>query len=319
MTKLFTFTPVFKSILLLVISFLSFKNDGLTQGSTGTYPTYTFFRNGLLNSGSQVGSILFRYRHNGQYLTSGASIRAVAAGSPSESFLAMNLSFSTGETALQERLRISSNGNVGVNTSTPNARLELEQFLTNENIDRPLLKVNGGLVDTPSSFTIFNQSNSRLQAILQGDFTINTGNLLVQDKNAIVANGRLLINTSEIIGDHKVLINGSAIATEFWVKSFLNWPDYVFSPSYQLMSLSEIEAFLKIHGHLPNMPSAIEIATNGFNLAEMQAKSFEKIEELTLHMIEMEKAHEQEIAQLNSTINHLIQRIEQLESKRECE
>src|SRR5690606_20237463 len=63
------------------------------------------------------------------------------------------------------------------------------------------------------------------------------------------------------------------------------WADYVFDENYQLMPLSEVERFLKEHKHLPSVPSEKVIKAEGIDLAEMQVKMMEKIEELTLYLI----------------------------------
>lgn len=70
-------------------------------------------------------------------------------------------------------------------------------------------------------------------------------------------------------------------------------PDYVFKPDYKLRSLSELESFIKINSHLPNVPSAKEVETNGQDVGEMQLKLLEKIEELTLYVIEQDKKYKQ--------------------------
>lgn len=67
------------------------------------------------------------------------------------------------------------------------------------------------------------------------------------------------------------------------------WPDYVFDQQYQLMSLSEVETYINENGHLPNVPAAKVVEENGIELGEMNRILLEKIEELTLHQIELEK------------------------------
>jgi len=68
------------------------------------------------------------------------------------------------------------------------------------------------------------------------------------------------------------------------------FPDYVFSDeNYQLKSLSEIEEYINQHKRLPGMPSEQEVKTNGRNVGEVQLKLVEKIEEMTLHLIKLEK------------------------------
>ncbi len=83
----------------------------------------------------------------------------------------------------------------------------------------------------------------------------------------------------------KVAINGSG-----------SWADYVFKEDYNLLSLDEVERYIKKHQHLPNVPSAEQMAETGLDVATMNAKLMEKIEELTLYLIEMKK----EIQQLKS-------------------
>jgi hypothetical protein len=65
--------------------------------------------------------------------------------------------------------------------------------------------------------------------------------------------------------------------------------DYVFAPNYRLAPLSEVGDYIMQKGHLPDIPSAKEVEAKGFNLGEMQTKLLAKIEELTLHQIELEK------------------------------
>jgi trimeric autotransporter adhesin len=67
------------------------------------------------------------------------------------------------------------------------------------------------------------------------------------------------------------------------------WADYVFAPNYKLMPLREVEKFIKVNKHLPNVPSAEEMAKNGLDMLEANAKMMEKIEELTLYLIEANK------------------------------
>lgn len=82
------------------------------------------------------------------------------------------------------------------------------------------------------------------------------------------------------------------------------WPDYVFEPDYNLMSLEETKAFIQEKGHLPGIPTAREVEEEGIALGKINAKLLEKIEELMLHNIKQEE-----------TIKMLIERIERLEEK----
>ncbi|WP_048501488.1 hypothetical protein [Chryseobacterium sp. BLS98] len=73
------------------------------------------------------------------------------------------------------------------------------------------------------------------------------------------------------------------------VASANGWADYVFKKDYKLNSLEYVEKHIEEKGHLPNIPSAKEVVENGINLGEMNAKLLEKIEELTLYVIKLNK------------------------------
>jgi hypothetical protein len=88
----------------------------------------------------------------------------------------------------------------------------------------------------------------------------------------------------------KLTVNGTVYSTEVKVDvSAGTGPDYVFEPTYQLPSLTEIESYIKANKHLPEVPSAKEMETNGINLSEMNMLLLKKVEELTLHLITLEK------------------------------
>ena len=68
-----------------------------------------------------------------------------------------------------------------------------------------------------------------------------------------------------------------------------NWPDFVFKPSFTLRPLSEVEDFIQANKHLPEVPSAMEVETNGLDLGKMDATLLQKVEELTLYLIDQNK------------------------------
>lgn len=122
-----------------------------------------------------------------------------------------------------------------------------------------------------TSITIKNGENNALEVI------DNTGNKIFQVQN-----------------------DGLLRAREIRVDALV-WPDYVFEEEYTLMSLNQVESFIQENKHLPNIPSEKEILAKGLNVSDMQQKQMQKIEELTLYLIEMDKkisALEQKMAQL---------------------
>ena len=86
----------------------------------------------------------------------------------------------------------------------------------------------------------------------------------------------------------KLSVNGKIRAHEVKVETS-NWPDYVFEEGYPIGKLEELESYIKTHKHLPDMPSAKEVETNGISLGEMVKLQQQKIEELTLHLIDKDK------------------------------
>lgn len=88
-------------------------------------------------------------------------------------------------------------------------------------------------------------------------------------------------------------VKGSIRATEVLVQSVDNFPDFVFENDYPLLSLSQVDDFIKANKHLPNIPSAAEVKENGVSLVELQSKLLQKIEELTLYVIEQQKRIEE--------------------------
>ena len=86
----------------------------------------------------------------------------------------------------------------------------------------------------------------------------------------------------------RVKTNGLTYCRELNVQ-LSNFPDYVFSKDYDLIELSELERYILANKHMPNVPTAKEIEMNGANLGELAKIQFQKIEELTLYIIELKK------------------------------
>ncbi len=126
----------------------------------------------------------------------------------------------------------------------------------------------------------------------------NTDNVLVikdgsNVKNFQVSkNGKTIIgNLTQTTGNHTnalLTVNGKAVAQEVIVTQ-QNWADFVFANDYKLMPISELENYYRSEKHLPNIPSTEQIKQNGNNVAETDALLLQKIEELTLYLVEQQK------------------------------
>ena len=92
----------------------------------------------------------------------------------------------------------------------------------------------------------------------------------------------------------------------------LNVPDYVFDETYKLMSLPELETFIRENKHLPNVPSASKVKNAGLNISEMQMRLLEKVEELTLYTLNQNKT----ITDLRAENDALAARLKALEEQR---
>ncbi len=85
------------------------------------------------------------------------------------------------------------------------------------------------------------------------------------------------------------------------IKNSEDWFDHVFNADYNLMPLTDLEKYLTINKHLPDMPTTNDVMTNGLDLGKMNGLLLKKVEELTLYLIEMRKDLDQtkkELAQI---------------------
>lgn len=141
--------------------------------------------------------------------------------------------------------------------------------------------------------------NAKMQINDQGQLTVNTV--------SIPANigGRDLSN-------FKLFVNGGLLAKEVVVR--IGWADYVFNPSYKLLSLNDVDKFISINRHLPNVPSSLDVVSNGLSLGQITKIQQEKIEELFLYTIQQEKEIEKLKAQ-NEDLITLLEKVAELERK----
>ena len=237
------------------------------------------------------------------------------------------------------------NGNVGIGTASPTAKLEV-RTATNGGTSQtsPLISARGqgnsfefghpnqaGYASTLGSgsyngrpFLCFNCeagtniNTFRTRGIIGTIMTADlTGGLLFgrianstadnQDvtTDLTIKGGQVGIGTTTIPTGYKMAVAGNVIAEKVKVrKQSSGWPDYVFSPTYKLPGLEEVEKFTKENSHLPEIPSAKEIEKEGQDLGEMNRLLLKKVEELTLYMIEQ-----------NKEIKALKSKVEQLEKK----
>ena len=117
--------------------------------------------------------------------------------------------------------------------------------------------------------------------------------------------GKVLIGNVTSPGNYKLYVEQGILSEKVRValKSTSYWADYVFAPDYKLMPLKEVEEFVEKNRHLPNVPSAEEVVRDGIDMATMDAKLLEKIEELTLYLIDLKKENENLKARISKLEN----------------
>jgi len=111
------------------------------------------------------------------------------------------------------------------------------------------------------------------------------------------------IGIETIPAGYKLAVDGRVICEEVLVELSGIWPDYVFDEDYNLTPLSILEKEIKELGHLPDVPSAQEVAEGGIVLGEMQQILLEKVEELTLYIIDLKKENDLIRRQLDTLIS----------------
>ncbi|WP_421876487.1 hypothetical protein [Marinoscillum sp.] len=192
-------------------------------------------------------------------------------------------------------------GKIGIGTADPSAELEVKSD-TNDNAE---IHINSSTSGKPSILR-FQDAGITTWGLLS--HYPNPDKLSIynyhNNTNAMVfdINGNVGIGTNNPNSNYKLSVNGSIRSKE--VKVEANWSDFVFEPDYDLLTLEEVEQHIQEKGHLPEIPNEADVTENGFNLGEMNAKLLQKVEELTLYLIEQNKQNQSQQA-----------RIEQLEKK----
>ncbi|MFN6178281.1 MAG: SprB repeat-containing protein [Flavobacteriales bacterium] len=98
------------------------------------------------------------------------------------------------------------------------------------------------------------------------------------------------VNTS---GVYRLYVEGGIATRDIKVKTGL-WPDFVFDTGYDLMPLSELRAFVQRNRHLPGIPSASEVDTDGgVEVGELQRRMLETIEQQALYILQLEERLQQ--------------------------
>ncbi len=178
---------------------------------------------------------------------------------------------------------------VGIGTIDPDARLHVP------------FGVDAGLANTNNGYLMLGQTTS-------GNLVLDNNEILARNNSVgtdlFIQNdgGNLLLCGSEqgavgigvtsaatLPAGYLLAVDGKIISEELKVQLSGNWPDYVFQDNYQLKSFDHLRSFIKENKHLPNIPPAAQVEKNGIEVGDMQKRMMEKIEELTLYILELEQ------------------------------
>jgi hypothetical protein len=212
-------------------------------------------------------------------------------------------SVSAGSTqTFTERFRVDINGYIGVGTTTPQSRLDVQGSTSTEWIRvQSNAGGSGGAVDLYSSGTGgFNPGTVGINTI-GTPLALNIGGL---EAMRVINGGIVGIGTVTPDPAYKLSVNGKIRSKEIKVET--TWSDYVFDKDYQLRPIMEVEAYIKKNHHLPDIPSGAEVEKNGVNLGETSSLLLKKIEELTLYLIEKDKQVKQQETRIDALEKALI-------------
>ncbi|WP_229311064.1 bZIP transcription factor [Larkinella soli] len=190
--------------------------------------------------------------------------------------------------------------NVGIGTDAPQARLHLVSGAANQSGLRlaNLTSASPATVLNKTKFLTIDALGNVILASINSTARVGAdesdgalwqtrGSHLVNTNTGGVVIGSDIARTPE--GYRLYVADG--ILTEkvqVAVRSTDDWRDKVLAPGYQLRSLKEVAGFVRAHGHLPGIPSAETVVKEGLDVAKMDARLLEKIEELTLYLIRQE-------------------------------
>ncbi len=185
----------------------------------------------------------------------------------------------------------STNGSLRFSFQASDINTSLSLFRKNETKIFEVSRSDGG-----GSYLSMPKIDSKIIIGEDASYLENEGHKLIVRHGSALVEGNIIVNSNIGIGtnsfadediNYRLSVNGKIRATA--VKVYTNWADYVFEKDYKLPSLFEVEKYIHDNGHLKDIPSGKEVEEKGIELGEMNKLLLQKIEELTLYVIELNK------------------------------
>lgn len=246
------------------------KNSATTSGS------YTTFR---VQGPDYANGLEIDFFGNNNYPADPA--QSYGGGLGSVAIVNVNAKPLTFGTANTGRMIIDGVGNVGVGVFNPTNKFQIgTNPAAYSGNDFLVSNANGSLAINNTPSEAFLWADRAIAIRPGGAYALYVG-----------SNANVGIGTTST--DAKLTVKGDIHTQEVRVDlTGAVTPDYVFEKDYNLLPLSEVEAYINANKHLPEVPSAKEMEAHGLNLKEMNLILLKKIEELTLHVIEIKKENE---------------------------
>jgi hypothetical protein len=189
-------------------------------------------------------------------------------------------------------------GSVGIGSTVPIQQLGMNRTVNTNTVAIGFSTGAANAAGSPDAYIGVSRNDGSGLA-----FGATANSLILRSENSDIhlcgyANPRMTVKNNGNVGigttnpSCALTVIGTISAKEVRVTANGFFPDYVFAKDYKLAKLSDVEKYIDENKHLPGIPSAAEIEQNGLGLSEMSKKQMEKIEELTLYMIELKKENE---------------------------